>query len=72
MLEFREEERIRQQGRDRQAEQIEELSQRLRAAEEQKGDNEGAAAYMQRWIDEGRAQVIDGELRLVDRPQEMA
>ena len=50
-------------------ERIEELSQRLRTVEEQKEDNEGAAAYMQRWIEEGRAEVVNGEIRLVDRAQ---
>ena len=69
-MEEAEEERLRQEGQVRQTQQIEELTRRLRAAEELKSDNEGAAAYMQKWINEGRAAVIDGELRLIDHQQE--
>ena len=43
IAEEREEERLRQEGVNRQAQQIEELTQRLQQLEEEKRNNDGAA-----------------------------
>ena len=51
--EEREEARLRQEGQDRQAAQIAELTARLQAVEEEKRNNHAAAEILHRWRDEG-------------------
>ena len=66
MAESREEERLRQQGEDRQTQQIIELQQRLQQVEEEKNNDAGAATLLRGWIDQGLArQNQDGNVELV-------
>ena len=60
--EAREEERLRQQGIDRQAHQIEELTRRLQQVEEQKNNGDQAAAILTDMIEKGDAELIDGTM----------
>lgn len=51
--EAKEEERLRQTGRDRQQQQIQELEARLMSAEQSSQNNGTAARILQNWIEEG-------------------
>lgn len=51
--EQKEEERLRQEGLDRKAQQIQELTQRLQAAEAERRNNQEAADLLNRWAGEG-------------------
>ena len=66
MTEAKQEEALRQQGLDRQSQQIIELQRRLEQVEEEKKNDAGAAQILRGWIGEGKArQGEDGSVQLI-------
>ena len=58
----KEEERLRQQGIDRQSEQIAELNRRLHRMEEEKKNGDQATEILTGFIERGDAEVVDGNV----------
>jgi hypothetical protein len=65
ITEAREEERLRLEGVNRQANEIAALQQQLLQVQEQNRENNGAADILHRWHEEGRVRQGDGGLEII-------
>ena len=71
IAEERQEEMLRQQGRDRQTQRLQELSDRLQEMESEQASNLAAANILRQWITEGKvAQDENGNCHILSEEVE--